>query len=77
MNKIARSTISLQKLVDKWNKQFPVGTQVRYWTGVREGIGNLSFTKTAAEVLEGHTAVVWLDGVSGCVALSHVMPISK
>ncbi|WP_256701045.1 hypothetical protein [Caballeronia sordidicola] len=34
-------------------------------------------TRTPAEVLSGHTAVVWLDGKSGCVAVSHCVPISK
>ncbi|MGV2904634.1 hypothetical protein [Achromobacter sp. AGC25] len=32
-------------------------------------------TKTEAEVLSGHTAVVWLEGKRGCVAVSHCTPV--
>lgn len=74
MNELARSTISQNGLAAKWNKTFPVGTRVRYWTGVREGVGKVSTTKTEADLLGGHTAVVWIEGESGCVALSHVEP---
>jgi hypothetical protein len=75
MNSIARSSISQQRLVDKFNDQFPVGTKVRYWRGVREGIGKEGVTNHAATLLSGHTAVAWIDGCSGCVSLSHVEPI--
>lgn len=34
-------------------------------------------TKTEAEVLSGHTAVVWLVGKRGCVAVSHCKPVAK
>jgi hypothetical protein len=61
--------------VAAWNLAFPVGTPVRYWSGVREGEGVASRTRTLAEVLGGHTAVVWLEAGGGAVALSHVEPI--
>jgi hypothetical protein len=77
MSELARSTVSPMALAAKWNKYFPIGTRVRYWTGVREGSGKVSITSTAAEVLGGHTAVVWIEGCSGCVALSHVQPEPK
>lgn len=32
-------------------------------------------TRTEAEVLGGHTAVVWLNGKSGCVACSACRPL--
>lgn len=73
---IARSTLSPAGLAHKWNLRFPVGIQVRYWTGVRgDGPGNISRTATEASVLGGHTAVVWLEGHAGCVALSHIEPM--
>jgi hypothetical protein len=75
MSSIARSTISPDKLVRKWNDMFPVGTAVRYWTWAREGIGKTSTTRTLASVLSGHTAVVWVEGEAGCISLSHVEPI--
>lgn len=76
MNQIARSSISQAKLAAKFNERFPVGTRVRYWTMDREGVGKESATRSLAEVLSGHTAVVWLEGVSGCVSLSHIEPMA-
>jgi hypothetical protein len=61
-----------KKLVDRWNAANPVGTPVRYWTSVREGDGKRSTTITDAQLLSGHTAVVWVEGEPGCVCLSHV-----
>jgi hypothetical protein len=71
---LARSTLTPKALAHKWNRRFPVGTRVRYWTGVREGLGKISKTRTVAQVLGGHTAVVWLEDHNACVALSHVEP---
>ena len=64
-----------QRMVDMFNAAHSVGTRVRYWAGPREGDGTVSTTRSEAEVLGGHTAVVWIVGVRGCVALSHVQAI--
>lgn len=74
---LAQRSVSPSKLADLWNKRFPVGTPVRYWTGAREGMGKVGTTRTEASVLGGHSAVVWIDGHSGCVGLSHVEPMPK
>lgn len=60
-------------VVARWNEAHQKGTRVRYWKGPREGepTGEAT-TRAPAEALGGHTAVVWLDGVSGCIALTHV-----
>lgn len=29
-------------------------------------------TRSEAQLLFGHTAVVWVEGISGCYSLSHV-----
>jgi hypothetical protein len=71
---IAQSTVSQAKLAAKWNDRFPVGTVVRYWTSTRDGVGKVGKTRSEAEVMGGHTAVVWIEGCSGCVALTHVQP---
>jgi hypothetical protein len=71
---LAQSSVSAIKLAAKWNASFPKGTRVRYWTGRREGLGKESMTRSGAEVV-GTVAVVWIDGVAGCVALSHVEPL--
>ena len=75
MNELARSTLSQEAIAFKWNRMFPGGgIHVRFWTGAREGIGRISTTRGEAEIMCG-TAVVWIEGVSGCVALSHVEPL--
>jgi len=63
-----------EQAVAAWNKQHLIGTPVRYWTGFREGNGTASATRTQAQMLGGHTAVVWVDGESSCIALTHVEP---
>ena len=60
--------------VARWNKAHPVGTPVRVWTAFRKGDGTLTRTRSAASVLSGHTAVVWVNGEGACIALSHVEP---
>lgn len=69
---------SLQSTCDEWNARYPIGTDVKvYRIAGDEKTAFLSKTKTVAEVLSGHTAVVWLEGVSGCYGLTFVKPISK
>jgi hypothetical protein len=56
-----------------FNEVVPEGTMVRYWRGAREGEpSGTGRTRCPAQVLSGHTAVVWIEGFRGCVALSHV-----
>ena len=66
-----------RKRADDFNSRYPVGTLVRYWTGLREGEGKTGVTITRAEVLSGHTAVVWIEGCTGCIALTHVKALEK
>ncbi|WP_446903030.1 hypothetical protein [Burkholderia sp. YIM B11467] len=63
-----------QKAVDDWNARVQVGATIQY-SEVRGDAPKTFTTRTAAEVLSGHTAVVWLNGKSGCVAISHCTPI--
>lgn len=74
----SRETIAsdlLKQQAKDFNRCYPVGTRVRYWRGAREGQGLIGFTRYPAEVLGGHTPVVWICGCSGCIALSHVEPL--
>jgi hypothetical protein len=43
----------------------------------RDDFGKAIITRTRspASVLSGHTAVVWIEGKSGCVMLDRVAPI--
>lgn len=59
-----------QRECDEWNRLYPVGQKVR----IRFDSGQTSVTTTRspAELLSGHTPVVWLEGVAGCCLLSRV-----
>lgn len=64
---------------DEWNAQYPVGTPVTAYPGCRpeddpKCTRLVTHTRTAASVLGGHTAVVWVDGHSSCISLTHVDP---
>lgn len=61
--------------VAMFNKAFKVGDRVRYQSYKPDGPITEYVTRTPAEVLSGHTAVVWLEGKSGCVAVSHCLPV--
>ncbi len=70
---------SLQSTVDRFNARYPVGTRVRCWKGAggRHKPSSLTRTVTRASVLSGHTAVVWVEGETGCIALTDVAPIRQ
>lgn len=64
-----------QRKVDDWNARYPVGQAVN----VRIDGGGTVQTKTRspAELMSGHSAVIWLEGVSGCYLLSHVTAVER
>lgn len=62
---------------DQFNALYPIGTPVVAYPGCRpEDDSNderlVTRTRSKAEVLGGHTDVVWVDGHSSCIALTHV-----
>jgi hypothetical protein len=59
----------LQAVCDQWNKAHPVGTEVYFYPIIGGSAMRARKTRSEAYVLSGHTAVVFLDGESGCVAL--------
>ena len=64
----------LQAECDRFNAAIPVGTAVRVMLdGAKEPMETR--TRSKAEVLGGHSAVVWLEGVRGCYLLDRVTPI--
>ncbi|SAI59030.1 Uncharacterised protein [Bordetella ansorpii] len=65
-----------QAQVDRWNAQVNVGDSVEYAEVIGDPVRTFK-TKTPAEVLSGHTAVVWLEGKSGCVAILHCTPVTS
>ncbi|MFD9930180.1 hypothetical protein ACFWZK_29085 [[Kitasatospora] papulosa] len=64
---------------DRWNALYPVGTPVTAYPGCRpeddpKCTQIVTRTRSAASVLGGHTAVVWVEGHSSCISLTHVDP---
>lgn len=55
-----------------WNQDHRVGTAVTVRLDNRDPIQTR--TRSKAELLGGHTAVVWLENVGGCVLLERVTP---
>lgn len=61
-----RGQKKLQKIVDSFNAKFPVGSPVV----LRKDSGIVETTVRApAEILGGHSAVGWFDGIVGCYAI--------
>ncbi|MGC0052693.1 hypothetical protein ACNSPG_06455 [Brucella pituitosa] len=63
----------LQAMCDKFNAENPVGTNVLLQ---KDGQVEPFPTKTRsmAQVMCGHSAVIWLENVSGCYLLDRVTP---
>ncbi|MGW8679563.1 hypothetical protein ACWGNN_00590 [Streptomyces sp. NPDC055817] len=68
----------LHREAARFNDHYPVGTPVNAYPGCRpeDGHGTRieTVTRSRATVLGGHTAVVWVEGHSACIALSHIDP---
>lgn len=64
------------EMVDNWNRTVRVGDLVDY-RGCPDVEPQRFTTRTVAQVLMNHTAVVWLDGKSGCVALDACRPVTE
>ena len=65
---------------ETFNALYEVGVPVLAYPGARpEDIPSarrlITRTRSKATVLGGHTDVVWVDGHSACIALTHVAPV--
>lgn len=66
----------LQKQCDKWNAKSPIGTTVAFEEIVGRGETFRGKSSSEAQVMGGHSAVIWLDGKSGCVDLEHCTAVA-
>jgi hypothetical protein len=66
---------TLQAQCDAFNSRYPVGQKVSFRKD--DGAGSITVTRSKAEVLSGHSAVIWLEGISGCYLLDRVTPIKE
>lgn len=74
MNYRAPSRDELQSQCDAFNAACEVGGRVAVKIdGTEKPL--ITTTRSEAQILSGHSAVVWMDGVSGCYNLTHVTPI--
>lgn len=67
------SPAALQRQCDEFNARYPVGQSVT--VRMDDGSGRSTTTRSEAQVLSGHSAVIWLDGIAGCYLLDRVTPV--
>lgn len=60
----------IQRQCDIWNAANFIGCNVQLTKDSGEVIATT--TRSEAQVLSGHSAVIWLEGVSGCYLLDRV-----
>ncbi len=61
-----------QRAVDQFNARHSVGDAFWAYKGLVGENPVPCILRAPAELLSGHTPVAWLDGVSGCIALTHL-----
>lgn len=66
----ASKEAKLQAQCDAWNAGHVIGTEVVLTRD--DDVQVRTRTRSDAQVLSGHSAVIWLDGVSGCYHLDRV-----
>jgi len=67
-----------ERIVEAWNETHTVGTEVTYYpVKGRKAGAKRSRTRTEAQVMGGHTPVVWIEDHAGCVALDHCVAVPK
>lgn len=72
MSKAKRPTLAqLQQQCDEWNAAHEVGVTVNFEEIRGEGVTHTAPSCSEAQVLSGHTAVIWLEEKRGCVCLDH------
>lgn len=71
-----KTPAQLQAQCDAWNAAHPQGTEISYESIVGEGETHRGRSTSEAQVLSGHSAVIWLEGKSGCVMLSHCTAVA-
>lgn len=59
--------------VENWNQTVPLGCPVK--VKLDDGSVKESWTTSRAQMLGGHTAVIFLKGISGCYMLSRCTPM--
>lgn len=66
---------ALQLQVFNWNERYPIPMEVDYHPVIGEAACERFRTCSRAFILSGHTACIFLEGKSGCVALDACEPV--
>lgn len=61
-----------QEKCDAFNAKYSVGT--KGWLNMDSGEKKATHTTSVAQVLSGHSAVIWVKGISGCYLLDRFEP---
>ncbi len=64
-----KSLTELEAICIVWNDRYPIGSEVKFHPVIGRDAHRVCKTKSNAYVLSGHTPVISLEGVPGCVAL--------
>ncbi len=63
-----------EKAVRHFNERYSIGDPFWAYRGLI-GDNPIEVTlRSKAELLSGHTPVAWVNGTSGCIALTHLRP---
>lgn len=72
---VQKSAADLQQQVDDFNARYRIGQAVTVRKDDGEGLATV--TRSQAQVLSGHSAVIWLEGISGCYLLDRIIPMAE
>lgn len=65
--------LAKQRMIDMFNQNNPVGTEVRYWRGAKEGEpSGQGKTSSDAFICNSGYPVIFIKGCSGYICLTHV-----
>lgn len=64
--------MSKNNKIEKFNASFPIGTEVIFKNLIGDSNRVITKVKSKAFLLSGHTPVVFLDNIQGCVSIEHV-----
>lgn len=67
----SESVAAMERRVDEWNAEHHVIGAAVIIT-LDDGKEYQTFTRSAAQIMNGHSAVIWVEGISGCYLLDRV-----
>lgn len=75
LRRTRRESKAEHEKVDEWNSKHAVGVKVDLMRD--NGAMMRTTTRSRAQLLSDHTAVIWLDGEPGCYSLDRVRAVEE